>query len=130
MKRRDFLVGSSTAITFFSAGCSEAESDENREEYTFNLYNTADQSHAFEVEIGGQNRANGVYDETHELAAGKAKEDISIDGPPASIEVTIDSTIEHSFPWPASYHELGTAALVASIWYRPGQKQEVYVHAD
>lgn len=130
MNRRDFLLGSSAGLALLTAGCSQVESEENQEEYEFNLYNTANQSHAFEVEIGGQKRANSVYHETLEMEAGKGEEDISIDGTPASIKVTIDSTTEHSFPWPASYAELGTAANIASIWYKPAQEQEVYVTAD
>lgn len=130
MDRRSFLAASLTGVTALSAGClnilpNQAENEE--ESYEFSLFNGSEETHTFRVQFGDSLDGGSFYDETFELGGEKAEENIAIEQTPVSIILTIDSTIERMYSWPASSAEPGTVATVAEIWYEPDRDQEIYI---
>lgn len=131
MNRRSLLATSFTGVAVLSAGCSDFLSNEGEEDdYQFHLYNGSEETHTFRIQIGERRNGAWFYDESFEMDGETGEEDIPISVTPATISITIDSTIERQYPWPASPHELGTAAHDAEIWYEPSREQEFYIRAQ
>lgn len=129
MNRRTFLATSLTGIATVSAGCSGLLSDGEADEasYEFSLYNESEETHTFQIRVGDSLGGGWFYDETFELDGETGDENIPIDETPVTIALTVDSSIEREFSWPASSSEPGIAARVAEIWYNPTREQEVYL---
>ena len=126
MKRRSFLAAG-TAFMMSVGGCSEVVSRDKQKEYAFDVYNRWREPQSFRVRIGNNISGTAFYDETFDLDASGAVEDVPIDDVPATIFITIDSSREHEFRWPASPSELGMIARQAEIYYDPDYHQELFV---
>lgn len=130
MERRAFLAASGTALAALSAGCSEIVSRDEQRDYAFGVYNASQESHSFRIRIGNDVSEAWFHEETLELDAETANEEISIDDTPSRIFIEIDSDEEREFPWPASTSELGNTAQKADIWYEPTLNQDVLIYGD
>lgn len=129
MNRRAFLAASGIGFAAVSAGCTSL-ADENEREYAFGISNGSRESRSFRVRIGNDVSGAWFYEETFELDAETATEEVRIDETPAVIHVKVDSSDEREFPWPASRSEPGRAARKANVFYEPSLQQEVIVEAE
>ena len=126
MKRRSFLAATGTSLTVLSAGCSSVIPLIQQGNHEFGIYNGSRESHSIRVRIG--NDLEGYFqDETFEMGGETANENVPVEEPPSSISLTIDSSDEHMFPWPASTNNPGTIARKADIWYEPTLEPEILI---
>lgn len=130
MNRRGFLASSGVAITTLSAGCTDILSSDERDNYEFSIYNGSQETHSFRIRIGSGAARDWFYSETFELGGETAEEDVPIENVPSHMFLTIDSSDEFEFAWPASHSELGQATLRANIYYEPTQPQEILITAE
>lgn len=108
---------------------SGGDSDDEQRSYTYRVNNGAFEPQSFRVRIGNEAEM-WFHEESFELDASSGTDDVTLEGTPAELFVTVGSGEERVFPGPASMSELGTAAENTDIWYEPTQEQEILIYGD
>lgn len=129
MERRLFLTTAGTALTALTVGCTALATDSDTDEYTFGVFNEAQEFHSFRVRIASA-PSEYFHEETVELDGKMADEEVTFEGTPVRIHVEIGDSKEAEFPWPASSSNKGEIASIANIYYDPTREQEVLVYGD
>ncbi|ELY95860.1 hypothetical protein [Natrialba taiwanensis] len=99
MKRRSLLAASGTALVALSAGCSDIVSSDEQETYSFGVYNGSRVAYEFKIRVGNE-RETWFHEETLELDAEMANEEIPIDDVPVSFTLEIDAVAEEEQEFP------------------------------